>query len=482
MITSITLERFRGFQRAELPLKPLTVLLGPNSAGKSSFLQALASLHFIRRLSISPATLAPSANKRELWPLDFGSRATLLWTGAPADAGAQIALGGRDTSGREYSIAYEFGGVGANGSLALSALEIVEKATPVVPAAQAIDATGGAHVTYTAPVAIEAYQGNEVALTANRISVRQDAHQKWWDQTGQQIKVTPKNLELEFYGRLTGTVVNVTSQAQQSLLEDLQYVRYLRPGRGEPLREYPLREPTVPSDDVGPYGQWAGETWLERMQGPLVVLRRPPPQRLDREVAARILAKPKADPEAMSFDAAVDFWMDHIGMARSAAAERRPTAIAVQVNVDGHRRDIADVGFGVSQVLPVVVQGLALHERGTFLIEQPEGQLHPRPQAGLADFLCALVEQGRRCVVETHSEALFRRLHLRALLDPALAEQIAVYFIDPVGQDGCCQPQPVSLAPDESIPWPKDFLADTARGHAAYAAVRAAMTARNAKG
>src|SRR4051812_46797522 len=77
MIQSVQLRRFRGFAIASIQLRPLTVLLGPNSAGKSSFIQALAALHFIRRQKISPATLSPIGLSMSSWPFDFGNRSSL---------------------------------------------------------------------------------------------------------------------------------------------------------------------------------------------------------------------------------------------------------------------------------------------------------------------------------------------------------------------------------------------------------------------
>ena len=169
--------------------------------------------------------------------------------------------------------------------------------------------------------------------------------------------------------------------------------------------------------------------------------------------------------------------MRHLRVAKHASAERLDGKVTVHVQVPGDDqvRALPDVGFGVSQLLPIIVQGLALPEGGTLLIEQPEAQLHPYPQAQLADFFCSLVEQGRNCIIETHSEALFRRLHLRAMLDPELAAKIAVYFVEPPDENGCSAPVLVPLDAEGAVPWPKGFLAESIQAHGAFAAVRAAI-------
>ena len=68
---------------------------------------------------------------------------------------------------------------------------------------------------------------------------------------------------------------------------------------------------------------------------------------------------------------------------------------------------IADVGFGVSQVLPVLV-ALIVAEPGQLVLsgKQPEMHLHPRAQVALAQVLAAAAKRGVRVVVETHSSLL----------------------------------------------------------------------------
>lgn len=65
---------------------------------------------------------------------------------------------------------------------------------------------------------------------------------------------------------------------------------------------------------------------------------------------------------------------------------------------------IADVGFGVSQVLPVLVSLLAASPGQLVYIEQPEIHLHPRAQVALAEIFADAIDRGVRIVVETHSE------------------------------------------------------------------------------
>jgi predicted ATPase len=70
------------------------------------------------------------------------------------------------------------------------------------------------------------------------------------------------------------------------------------------------------------------------------------------------------------------------------------------------RVNIADVGFGVSQTLPVLVALRAAKTHQLVYVEQPETHLHPRAQHALAKVLASAAKRGVRVVVETHSSIL----------------------------------------------------------------------------
>jgi len=68
--------------------------------------------------------------------------------------------------------------------------------------------------------------------------------------------------------------------------------------------------------------------------------------------------------------------------------------------------NIADVGFGVSQVLPVLVALLVAEPGQLVYIEEPEIHLHPRAQSAMAEILADAAKRGIRVVIETHSQLL----------------------------------------------------------------------------
>ena len=87
----------------------------------------------------------------------------------------------------------------------------------------------------------------------------------------------------------------------------------------------------------------------------------------------------------------------------------------------GPQRNLIDVGYGVSQVLPVITELLRQDTRideGTrlskfiFLLQQPEVHLHPSAQAALGSLFCQIAESDRQLVIETHSDHLLNRVRM----------------------------------------------------------------------
>jgi len=76
--------------------------------------------------------------------------------------------------------------------------------------------------------------------------------------------------------------------------------------------------------------------------------------------------------------------------------------------------NLADVGYGVSQVLPLVVDSIQRRRTNTklFLLQQPEVHLHPRAQAALGTFFARLADKSRSFVIETHSDYLLDRVRM----------------------------------------------------------------------
>lgn len=129
---------------------------------------------------------------------------------------------------------------------------------------------------------------------------------------------------------------------------------------------------------------------------------------------------------------------------------------------------LTDVGFGISQVLPVVTLLHYVPESSTVLLEQPEIHLHPLAQAALADVLIHAARHRRiQVIVESHSEHLLLRLQRRIAEERIGAGDVRMYFCDV--EDGASRLVPLEVDLYGNIRnWPKHFMGD-AFGEAAAA-------------
>lgn len=103
--------------------------------------------------------------------------------------------------------------------------------------------------------------------------------------------------------------------------------------------------------------------------------------------------------------------------------------VGVSVHKESPLASLSDVGFGISQLLPVVVGDIELGEGSTLFTAQPEIHLHPNAQANYADYMISQLAHGKNYVVETHSEYLLNRIRL-AIVKGALSEEdVRVYYL-----------------------------------------------------
>ena len=124
---------------------------------------------------------------------------------------------------------------------------------------------------------------------------------------------------------------------------------------------------------------------------------------------------------------------------------------------------IADVGFGVSQIFPIIFEGLRMNTGNTLLLEQPEIHLHPNLQMQLSDYFISLALSGKSVIAETHSDHIINRLVRRIVEDDKynLKNMIGIYFIKST-KDGSVYEE-VNIDEMKGITnWPVDFFDQTA--------------------
>jgi predicted ATPase len=134
----------------------------------------------------------------------------------------------------------------------------------------------------------------------------------------------------------------------------------------------------------------------------------------------------------------------------------------IVVNQDAVQVELTDVGFGISQVLPVLVQAHLSPKQSITIIEQPEIHLHPKMQAWLTDALISIaIDENKKFIIETHSEALIRRVRLR-VVDPdnkITKDDVSIYHVEKDSQKGSSSKlTKVDMNDSGDITWPLGFM------------------------
>jgi len=214
----------------------------------------------------------------------------------------------------------------------------------------------------------------------------------------------------------------------ESLLQSLSYLG--------PLREYPQRFYEV-SDEVPESVGSRGE------KTPEILLLRKDSQ----------------------FRSALREWLRKFGLAAEIHCEslgRGVFAVRIGTNAPTADFDYADTGFGLSQLLPLVVQGLHASRGSILCIEQPEIHLNPKLQSMLANFFAAIARDRKFLIVETHSEHFLLRLRTLIAEKVLKPDDVALYYVEKegvhsearrikIGEDG-------HVEPDK---WPIGFFEDS---------------------
>ena len=221
-------------------------------------------------------------------------------------------------------------------------------------------------------------------------------------------------------------------------------VLYLGPLRAAPKSTYGLGSGTVNTNiPIGESGEFLAKTLFNER-----ILKRYP-----------ILENGELRPRRTTLEEAVSFWYQELCITpeiQDSIAVQAPGRQGYQLNIG--QRTLANVGFGVSQILPVIALCLMAPPGSLVLLEQPELHLNPGMQQKLADFLLHMVKTGRQIIVETHSEYLITRLRRNAATSADDHKYFGIIFAEKDSESGTHY-RPVSVNDFGDLSeWPKGFF------------------------
>ena len=439
-VEAFRIQNFMGFEDSDwIELRPITLLFGRNSVGKSAILRALLLL---RQSLDSPPEVGP------LWfvrddGLDFGDYAEMVRDHEPKrDFSFWFRCRFRRNGGTLYServldalndltIPSLSGTIEApiQATMSVRLLYGLCQGVPGLKAIDLYDAQGDIILSGTRHEAARGGRSNWTFESAFYDLAHQPEPNLWpymemFTATGflpyirpLESKLTQAEEDEPGEGAL-GVPFHVMwlllRGLRHSITAFLQGLNYLGPLRAEPQRFY--------------YVPGQGQTLAPRGQHTVRHLLREGQRAVDQ----------------------VNDWLATSGLKvqlQLSALDSRKTLyelrlVDAEVRADGKPLtvNIREVGFGLTQVLPIIVQAILSHRGATVMIEQPELHLHPRAQAELGDLFIATAQSGVFCILETHSEHLLLRLQTQIakttvgqiLKDQPrralLPDQVSIYF------------------------------------------------------
>jgi predicted ATPase len=382
-LASLILQDFRCFAgRQEVPLRPVTLLVGENSSGKTSFLAAARIAEHLRG-----GTEPPDFNEE---PFSLGAYDELAnFRGGKAGRPESFIIGSQ----------YTRPPVGDRNSLLVTNTAEFGRSR-AQPALTHYVLKGDSY-------AFEVIAGEDLT----RVTVRTPHFPHSLSLVEDKLPITPW-ASIHVYRAILGQNISLKGELDAEERQQLTHLAgplpsYLPPYAAAPIRAQPKRTYELLSDEPRPQGdhvpillaQIYGQQQWEELVGPL-------------EAFARA---------AGLFEA--------ISVRRLGKSESSP--FQIHVKLGGPPRNLVDVGYGVSQILPLLVDLLRDRRRRMYLIQQPEVHLHPRAQAELGPLFGAIATKthDKQLLIETHSDYLIDRVRME-VRDKKLkpSDIIVLYF------------------------------------------------------
>ena len=440
MLTQINLTNFKCFELLELPLGALTLLSGANASGKSSILQALVLLHqtfrdnpWSPRLMLN-GSVANLGAVTDVMDQSHGSdRLGIGLIDETASCEWSFSGGRRDMSLVVDQVTLEgqtYYNPTQKGILDLHLLPNISRFIQEDPAVAAWAAESAA-----ARAAVRREEG-----VANRAAARREETVVDWAAA----RAAESVVEWKAARREEMVAIRAAADsaaASQRLAQRLQNLTYITAEREGPRDIYTLADETVIA--VGPTGENAASVLYQGLG--------------ERIAEERIL--PTAVPTLLpQVEARLGAFFPGCALQVQQVPNVNAVTLGIRISPDTDFLRPVHCGFGITQVLPIIVAALSVPKDSILLIENPEVHLHPSGQARMGQFLAEVAHSGVQVIVETHSDHILNGIRRAVKSGQLPAEEVAIHFFRPRSAGS---PQVLSPTLDRSgniDVWPEGFF------------------------
>jgi energy-coupling factor transporter ATP-binding protein EcfA2 len=394
----LIIENIRCFaSRHTIPVKPFTLLTGENSSGKSTFLAALAAVHDPLGFPLRPRFNEP--------PYSLGNFDTIAtYKGGRYGRASSFALGytqnGRSNTKTSEIIATY---VGRHGLVEIS--EVTAKNAALQATLFFVEENGSP----------------KLKVTVEREGTKHTYEFDMGQVGGKSTRLALEDVFFFIFMELSRASERNRSRKEvpsEDVLKDLSLL-FGRINQPQALSIAPIR--TRPKRT---YDQITEEFTPEGEHIPFVL--------------SSILDDPSARATLERFGEESGLFK-HIGIKK--LGDKISDPVQVMVTSSSRPANLLDVGYGVSQALPVVVQSVLAARHNLLLLQQPEVHLHPRAQAALGSLMVDLLVEGKKqFVVETHSDYIIDRVRQEVANGKVSAESVSILYFERQGGETCVYP------------------------------------------
>jgi len=231
-------------------------------------------------------------------------------------------------------------------------------------------------------------------------------------------------------------------QASPSLAHRLRYLSYITAERVGPREVYPVEDRQI-APVVGPAGEHAVSVLHWGRDEPV----------LD-ELAVE--GKPKT--RLRQVEERMRMFFPGCALVLQQVPQANAVTLGLRTSEDTDFHRPVHVGFGLTQVLPIVIAALSAAKGDLLLIENPEVHLHPAGQAHMGQFLAEVAQAGVQVIIETHSDHVLNGIRRSVKAERLKPEQVAIHFFRPRAAEEAQVLTPLLDRSGNIDTWPEGFF------------------------
>jgi len=178
----------------------------------------------------------------------------------------------------------------------------------------------------------------------------------------------------------------------------------------------------------------------------------------DEPVIKELVVQGVANTRLRQVEARMQMFFPGCGLDVQQVSQANAVTLGLRTSDDtGFHRPI-NVGFGLTQVLPIIIAALSAGKEDILLIENPEVHLHPAGQALMGQFLAEVAHAGVQVIVETHSDHVLNGMRRSVKSGQILPEQVLIHFFRPRSAEMAQVVSPQVDANGNIDSWPDGFF------------------------